>query len=435
VSKLQRILIIFIAILAQSALAIAAGTIGMYLVYSSKLPQNTIVDGLNIGGLSKSNAVAAIRDHYKETINSGIIKIRLDNSIYNIQFSELEPQIDAEASLNLLKQSSFYKFLPIMFNSYFGNGKLELKPSFKFSEGKLRQKLIELAKTIDKTPENASISMKEGKIYKRAETNGYRLKVAAIAENISKKLSSILVDGFVLENGNKEQFDIVVPQIRLKDLDDYNIVLAQNEITITDEDLMPSIQQSVEAINGKVIADEEFSFIEALRVGKASFQNDNEGFDLVASSLYMTVLEAGIAKNSIMRLPHLLAVEYAEPGLDAWISGNGGDLKFKNTFSHKIIIFSGIEDGKLHIWLVGNLSDKPLKTDLKVEVIQKFNPTVVNIENKALKTGQRVVLSPGKEGLLVEVTRNGETISRDRYEPEKAIIQIGPGTLTEQLDK
>jgi hypothetical protein len=53
---------------------------------------------------------------------------------------------------------------------------------------------------------------------------------------------------------------------------------------------------------------------------------------------------------------------------------------------------------------------------------------VYYVENRNLKPGEKVILNPGKEGVMVNVYRNGELIGPDKYEAEKAIVQIGPNT-------
>jgi vancomycin resistance protein YoaR len=88
------------------------------------------------------------------------------------------------------------------------------------------------------------------------------------------------------------------------------------------------------------------------------FENDNEGYDLVASTLYAALLKTGMPVDLITRLPHKMAVDYIEPGLDSWISGNAGDLKFKNPFKNKIAIFAERIEDRVVVAIAGSLADR-----------------------------------------------------------------------------
>jgi vancomycin resistance protein YoaR len=148
----------------------------------------------------------------------------------------------------------------------------------------------------------------------------------------------------------------------------------------------------------------------------------------VASTLYAALLSAGIDKSSITRLAHKIPVEYIEPGLDAWISGNGGELKFSNTLGHKLAVFAEMEDERFVVRIAGNAEDKKQELALKIDIVERSSPPVMNVENSSLKKGEKVVQDPGREGIRVNVYRGGELIGTDTYAAVKKIIQIGPGT-------
>jgi len=78
--------------------------------------------------------------------------------------------------------------------------------------------------------------------------------------------------------------------------------------------------------------------------------------------------------------------------------------------------------------IAGSLADKPEKCDIRTEIVQRFEPPVYYVENNNLKQGEKLILNPGKEGIVVNVYRNGTLIGIDEYEAEKALIQIGPGS-------
>ncbi|MGI6668682.1 MAG: VanW family protein [Acetivibrionales bacterium] len=153
-----------------------------------------------------------------------------------------------------------------------------------------------------------------------------------------------------------------------------------------------------------------------------------KGMTMVASTLYAALLKTGMPVDCITRLPHKMAVDYIEPGLDSWISGNAGDLKFTNPFKNNIAIFAEQNEDRVVVAIAGSLADKPEKSEISTEIVQRFEPPVYYVENNNLKQGEKLILNPGKEGIVVNVYRNGILIGTDEYEAEKAIIQIGPGS-------
>jgi transposase len=310
------------------------------------------------------------------------------------------------------------------------------KPVIKINEGKLRKELLKLAGSVNTAPSDASISYKDGSIVKKSETVGLSMDIGNTAEVIKKQLQSNPWNVVRLNRSSAYEFKKEIPAVKIKDFDDIQQVLSVYSTEVPGSELKASIESAAKAINGIVISEASgsgsdkkvFSFIERLKAGNNSFENDNEGYDQVASTLYAALLSAGMPPDSITRVPHELTVDYIEPGLDAWISGNAGDLKFSNPFKHKIALFAQIEGNSVIVAVAGNTGDYKGKQELKTEVTQKFAPPAFYVENDTLKRGEKVLVNPGKEGIMVNIYRNEELIGTDKYEAEKQIIQIGPGT-------
>lgn len=435
-SKIRRALLVFIVILVQSALAVTAGVAAIYLSADKTIPSGVYAGNVNIGGLSKAEAQNKLNDYYKVAYDGKSLELVLDGADrYEITWSEFEATLDSKATVEFMHNWRSASYLPNLLTAYFGRDKFTVVPVIRFNEGKLREKLIEVSKKIDREPVNAAVYMENGAIVGKAETPGISVNVANMVEVIRKQISTDPDASVSIGSFKDYEIKTVNAKVKLKDLSDIQQVLAEYSTDIIEPDLQESIKLSVKAINGVIIPAmgsegdaDTFSFVDWLKKQDSSFENDNEGYDQVASTLYAAILSAGLEKDSITRLPHKLPVEYIEPGLDAWISGNEGDLKFKNTFTHKLAIFADISGGKLTVSIAGNRSDKNEKTILNTEVVQIYDPPIVNVENKSLKPGEKIILSSGKEGLMVNVFRNEELISTDKYDAVKAIVQIGPDT-------
>lgn len=443
VPKIRRILLVFTILLIQSALAISAGITAIYISADRTIPPDVYAGDVDIGNLSKADAEKKLSDYYKTAYADRNLELTLDGGdSYGILWSEIEATPDSKATVEFMHGWKAASYIPNLLTAYFGREKLTVVPVIRFNEGKLREKLLELSKQIDREPVNAAVYLENGSIVRKAEASGISLNVANTVEVIRKQIAINPDAPVLLRSSENYETQTVPAKVRLKDLDEIQQVLAEYSTDIADPQLQDSIELSVKAINGVILpaagsegGTDTFSFVDWLQKENAAFENDNEGYDQVASTLYAAILSAGIEKDDITRLPHKLAVDYIEPGLDAWISGNAGDLKFKNTFSHKLAIFANINGNRLTISIAGERSDKKDANLLSTEVVQQFEPPVVNIENKDLKPGEKVTLSSGREGLMVKVFRNQELISTDKYEAVKAIVQIGPDTGWNEEDK
>lgn len=434
--KTSNTLLVFLLIVVQSALAITAGVAILFNASRQSVPTGVMVGDLSIGGMNYTNAVKAIEADYDNKFKLKSLQLKVGSEgTYEIPFSQIDVTVDGNATISSLRSINDISDVPAIFNSYFGHSKLELQPIIKFNESKLRLTLLEVSEKIYEAPTDAVIRYENGSLVKSAETNGISMNVTNAVDVIRNQLSSNPWEAVKLNSAKNFELQSVAASTNLKDFDALQQILAEYTTTIIDNELSESIRLAADSINGVILSttpegeySPDFSFVDRLKTENAGFDNDNEGFDQVASTLYATLLSAGIPVDSITRLPHKLSVDYIEPGLDAWISGSAGDLKFSNPFTHKMALFAQIEGDRLKVVIAGSMSDKKEKFEIKTEIVQRFSPPVYNVENRNLKTGEKVVLNPGKEGVMVNIFRNGELIGTDKYEAEKTIIQIGPNT-------
>jgi len=437
VSKLHRTSLAIFLILIQTLFAIAAGTAAICKESMYNIPSGVDVGGVAVGGMRYDAASAKIDAAYTDKLRDSSIQLQTeDGTVYKVPFSQIYAHINTDAIIRSVKKIGTINKLPTLFNSYFGRSGQNIDPVIDFDEGKLRLALIELSEKLRIEPVNAKINYNNGTIEKTAEYEGIELNIANVVDTIKKTLSEDPWSPIKLIKSKNYELKTILPEIGIKDYDDIQVILSEYETPITDDGLLSGINTAVDSINGVIIDPYEgsgtagtFSFVDHLSSDGRAISNDDDGYDLVASTLYAALLLSGLPdpKTNITRMSHELAVDYIEPGFDAWISGNGGDLKFNNSFDSKIALFANVEDGYVKVSIAGSMKNKG---DYKIrsEVVQKFAPTVYNVENRDLRPGQRIVLSNGRDGMLVEVYRNDELISTDKYEAEKSIVQIGPNT-------
>lgn len=432
VKKRNTPLIILLTMI-QSLLAVSAGVAVLFNLSSDDIPLGVSVGMSEVEGMKYSEAAARIESDYSDWYQANSLKLVIeDGDTYEIPFSQIDAAVDGEATVNSLKTIDGLGDIPRLLQIHFGKSSMELRPVVKFDEAKLRMALLELSDKIFVEATDAQMKYVDGKVEKEPEIEGRSLNVSNTADFIGNQLAdNPLLETITLSRYSNSAIDTLPADITMRDFDGIQNVISGYTITTVDKELSGPVQFATDAINGTILppasqGGEVFSFVNCLKSKSLNFENDNEGYDQVASTLYAALLSAGIPRDSITRLPHKLAVDYIEPGLDAWISGNAGDLKFSNPFDHKIAIFAEKKNNMITVAIAGKGVDMTQEYEISTQIVQRIAPPVAYVEDSSLKPGEKIVLNPGKEGIVVNVFRNDELISSDRYEAEKRIVRIAP---------
>lgn len=448
IMKINKIFLIFLVILIQSSLAISAGFFSLYLVNEDRIPPNVYVEGVKIGGMRNGEAIRKLEDIYKNLLKNGSVSIIYnDANEFKIPYSEIDVYIDWAATVDSLYNSKGGRSLVDLAVRYFYQAKRNIVPVVRLNEQKLREKLKELALIIYKEPVNADIYIENGIILKIKEIDGLNLNINNACSKILdefKKHTAVAVE--FNEAGNYEIETMKAP-ITLEELEEIDEVIAEYSTEIVQPVDINSVKSACSAIDkvlvraadkAKNLLAEEFSFNECLN-RKNLLQNknkNNEGFNQVASTLYVAILLTGIDHKSIFCIQNKTLPEYIEPGMDVYVSEDGVDFKFTNTLSHDLLIFPELSDNRLTVRIAGKSEDRSLKREIKTDILQRFSPPVINIENKELSPGQKILVEPGREGIMVKTYRitlkNGEKIKEEvinthTYQAVKSIVQVGPG--------
>jgi len=446
VGKIRKNQAIFLLILVQSLVSIFLGLTVFFLISHNKIASGVYVDSVYVGGLNKTEASKKIDDSLGADIQNKSLIIKYDNQSIPIKYSDIDASLDSTATADIAYGEGNEEILLNFIRGCFSTKKNVVSPIISFNEGKLREKLDEQLKTlVNKDSKNSFIYLQGNKIIKVPEIIGYKFNIENTVSKIRNEIGSNINTPIILNKNNNFEIQTVIPKVTLKDFNGVNNIIAQTSTEIPVKGNGDSIKQAVTAINNIIIypvkiGKEEksiFSFNKRLSALKVvSYQND-EGYNQVASTLYATVLAAGIKQSTITRTPHEATVDYINPGLDACVSSNSEDLKFENTLQNNIVIVAEIKDSKLVISLLGKSSDRSTKINIVSEVQQRYMPTVINVENQDLRPGQKKLISLGKDGLRVNVysikTKGKTEVDKkllyyDQYKSVEAIVQIGPNT-------
>ena len=150
----------------------------------------------------------------------------------------------------------------------------------------------------------------------------------------------------------------------------------------------------------------------------------------VSTTTYQAALRAGL--RILDRQSHSMAVSYVAPGLDATTFYPIVDLKFLNSTSGPILMWTEIRGNTLNVSVYGS----DVAPDVRIETVVKrtIKQGERAVSDPKLARGQRVVASPGVPGYVVTSYRvryqGGRIVSRellatDSYRPRDAVIRVG----------
>ncbi len=236
---------------------------------------------------------------------------------------------------------------------------LDIKPG-KFSYEKIRLWVDELAKTIDKPPQNASFKFVDpGKVQEfKPGKKGVILQKSTMSESIAMALES-LEQTATTELAINIETVLTDPDTGAEDVNDLGIVelIGKGESwfsgSITNR--IFNLKKSADAINGTLVAPGEiFSFNKTvgeisgdtgykqayiIKEGK-TILGDGGGVCQVSSTLFRAALNTGLPIEE--RTAHAYRVHYYEekyqPGFDATVFQPAPDFKFRNDTSRHILI-------------------------------------------------------------------------------------------------
>lgn len=442
--------LIFLVILMQTGLAISAGFFALHEFSKGRVPPRTYVENMDIGGLTREEACRELQNRYSGVFRDGSVKIAFNGRTAEIKYADIQACFDCAATVDSVYGPKGFENLLSVAARPFGAGKRPVHPVVGVNQEKLKEELRKLSVFIDVEPQNANIYFKDGNIEKMPEIEGLRLNVEKAAARLARSLGEYIGVPFESKPSNNSEIEVVKPQITLKDLEDINEIIAEYSIKLEFPELLDSARAASSAINKLMISDSGtgageaervFSFNKQLAEKKAVKEDNDEGYNMVASALYAAALIAGMDSKGMARVPHKTAVDYIEPGLDVRVFGDTVDLKFINTLKHKIIIFSEVSEDGITVRIAGKKENPLARNEIKTDVVQRFIPTTINVENRDLSPGEKIIANPGKEGLKVDVYRisyeNGartkeEYLYTDVYESVKSVVYTGPEAFEEK---
>ena len=418
--------------------------------WEDKIYPNTTIKGIDVGGLTKEEALNVLEEKLLNVVLNKKIQIKAEDNTYTIDYNQLKPEYDLikvvdEAYKNGKDKGKFekYKIIAGKDNEY----KNEMDVEFKFNDAIVLEVIETIKKDINKDLVNSTISIgNNGYIETTPDATGKRVKEDELHKAIIEKINADLDSNeIIIEAG----IEVVEPKVKQSDLNKINKKISESSTSYASSDSgrAANIEIAAKKINGTLLMPGEvFSFNEIVgeRNEANGFKNaivivNNEfvdgiggGICQVSTTLYQAILNTGL--YSVERLNHTLPVGYAPLGEDATVAWGSIDYKFKNSFDYPVYIQSYVAGKRIYFKVYSNESLGNRSYEIYSKVTDTIKAKTEEVKDSSLYEGERVVKKNPYDGYKVETYRKvyidgkfskEELISKDTYPVVNGVVNVG----------
>lgn len=436
--------VVMLGVFATSAYAIASNN--RVKQWEDKIYPNIKVNGVDLSGKTKEEAVEMLKNSFEEKINSKKINVKVNDKIFTLGYSDISPEFNIEETIDkaisIGKSSNFFSK-----KSWIdGKNNEDLSLEFNYDETKLEPFKTSIKDSVKTGSKNASISISNGKISITPEVDGTKVN----EDELNNKLKDV-IDGSI-----DKDLEIVVateidkPVITKDELSKINskISTAQTNFSSSTSERASNVELATKFCNGKLLMPGEvFSYNEvvgersaargfknaAVFVGDRVEQDVGGGICQVSTTLYRAAMEANL--KSTERYNHSMLPGYSLPGLDATVAWGLLDYKFKNSYDFPVYIESYTSNRNVIFNIYGSKEGMAGKTyKLIAETTETLQPTVTTKEDATLNEGttqweKNPVVGYRAKSYLITYENgkeiNRETVSTDKYTKVDGVVIKG----------
>jgi vancomycin resistance protein YoaR len=351
---------------------------GNYLFGGDGIRRGVEVGGLDVGGMTKSEASEAIQRHASDTFE----EIRF-GTVGTVPGKELGVKVDAASAVEeayaVGREGWIGQRVFDVLRAYIAG--VEVDTETDYNREAARAVIENLAREFYRAPQDATFRVTEdGRVEVKEAENGRTLYEQGTLANLDRALTNLSAEVPLAENHPEP--DVTPEEIEKLKPTDLIGEYKTDFLWDSNPDRKANMKLAAEAVNNTILAPGEvFSFNELaapLDYKKAkTFSDGGIGFAnggglcQVSSTLYMAANYAGL--EIVERHPHFAVLPYIKPGFDAtvWFGENGWgeqDMKFKNTTDGYILIREWVdEDGFLNAEIHGRPTGK--KVEMRTEKV------------------------------------------------------------------
>jgi len=418
--KLRKGWLLFIAV--QIIVGACAGFLAVSLIQSASVPVSTSVGTISVGDLNMDQAKAKLKDYYDLFARQSKLVIKIDEYETTIRFKDIDMQFDAEKTLDNISRDAKGAISRFISGS---SSTSQYSPVFTINEGKLSACIEEIFNVYESPAVPEAYSIKGGAIVYQPAVDGIKADFAALQKKVGDHILATPDKPLVLSLSDKTLFKPVPAEADTKG--QFGALVSSARIPLGDKGA-ESARAVFENINGRVYqAGEQIVLSELVDYAQYNGEAGRDFVNRIATAFYQSMLPIKGMKV-INRRNAKFPVPYAEPGLEAVIEGENGDLKLENQTGQALMLLSEIEEDALVLYVVA--ADEIPAGILISQKRDITPPPVIESVNTELEKGETRVLSEGNEGFTAYVSlvigNEREELYSDQYEPVSRVVEVGP---------
>lgn len=386
-------------------LALAASVIFLCCGFLVTLPKNTIIDGVEVGGKTRSAAVQIVRETLCENLKKRRLDICVNDDVYTYAYPEISFNDNLIETVKKIRKSGTYAST----KRFFLLGVDEI--------------LSDFSKNYDILPTAAKAEFSPVKkpFEYTADLKGREIDRQRLKRDIENSLNGDFerVKAVFKETTHFETLTKVKARTRListfKTYYDSSNTARANNISLAcaflnGRQILPDKTLSFNDTVG--VRSRERGFLDAKIILNGEYvEGVGGGVCQVSTTLYNAALLAGM--DIVEFHPHSLKVEYVPPSQDAMVSGKYMDLKIKNSSKTPIYMRANAHNGTLSVEIYGK---KQGEFNVSSQLVGEVEPKIEYVDEQSL-------VREGKAGVksmsFLEKTVNGKTekvlLRKDRY--------------------
>lgn len=410
-------------------------------INSNKIIPNTYVDDINIGDLTKDEAVKKLEKEYNEKT----ISIKYNDKSWNILANDIDFKYNiaetVDDAYNSSRDGNFVENASDTISANFGN-KTNIKLELNYDKSKLDKKIEDIAKEIDVPAKDATININGSNINVTKEVVGKKVEIS----DTKKAIENGIID-------NNFSIDLIVkedkPEVTEEQLKSIDTVLGQysTNFNASVAGRTYNVKLAAQSTSNIVLMPgEEFSYNDS--TGPRSIANGYQnapvivqgelqegvggGVCQVSTTLYNAVLYSGVDITNFRN--HSIPSSYAPKGRDATVAYGAIDFKFKNNFKHPIYIKNTVYGNTVLSQIYGAKAD-----NANIEIVTTTDKVVASsvkkVNDSNLEIGKEKVTQKGRDAYSVSTYRvykdgSGKEIKREKvvnsyYPAKQTIISVG----------
>ncbi|MGL5440573.1 MAG: VanW family protein [Filifactoraceae bacterium] len=425
----------------------ATGFYATTLTADNEILKNIYVSDINVGDMTKEEALKALGNFEKET---GIeINLTYKEKNFNLDLSELGYSFNVKKAVDEAyetgrNQSLISNMMTTLSQELLG-AEEKIEPPLELINDKYDEFFDKISPEIELPVKNASISVESGNIIITEGLDGVIINRDELKNQIKDQIESKKLFRADQETSYRIEIPVKIEAQAVKADSLKKVTGIIGEFTTGfnagNKGRGKNISLAASHLNNKIInPGETLSYNNT--IGEVNYKNGymddtvivngeieqgvGGGVCQVSSTLYNAALYGGM--EIVQRRNHSVPSNYTPIARDAVIFHGSIDLVIKNPYDYPIVIKAGTNNGNVTVQIYGNVETVP-KVTLNSEVIGRKGRGVTYIDDPNLEIGVEKVKSQGRDevrGVLYK-TVNGvtTTVSTDVYPAKNKVVIRG----------